>query len=344
MVYNHTAEGNHLGPTLSFKGIDNESYYRTRRGGPGALLRHHRHRQQRQRQPPGRAGTDHGLAALLGQRHARRRLPVRPGDDTDPPGRRRRPAQRVLDLDRSGSAARSDQDDRRAVGHRGLSGRRLPRRLVGVERQVPRRRPRLLARGRRHVGHGGPTAARQPGRLRGVPSSAGGERQLRHRARRVHPGRPDRVRPQAQRGQRGGQCRRRIRQQVVQRRGRGPDGQRRGQPAPRPSAAQLPGVVAARGRRTDDLGWGRARSDPGWQQQRLLPGRRDLLVRLGRRGRRAPRLHSSVDPAAPGRARAAPDLGSDRRERAEPGRGWRSCARTPSRSATTTGPTRELGR
>ncbi len=28
VVYNHTAEGNHLGPTLSFKGIDNEAYYR----------------------------------------------------------------------------------------------------------------------------------------------------------------------------------------------------------------------------------------------------------------------------------------------------------------------------
>ncbi|WP_288667493.1 glycogen debranching protein GlgX [uncultured Bifidobacterium sp.] len=28
VVYNHTAEGNHMGPTLSFKGIDNASYYR----------------------------------------------------------------------------------------------------------------------------------------------------------------------------------------------------------------------------------------------------------------------------------------------------------------------------
>jgi glycogen operon protein len=28
VVYNHTAEGNHLGPTLSLKGIDNSSYYR----------------------------------------------------------------------------------------------------------------------------------------------------------------------------------------------------------------------------------------------------------------------------------------------------------------------------
>ncbi len=28
VVYNHTAEGNHLGPVLSFKGYDNEAYYR----------------------------------------------------------------------------------------------------------------------------------------------------------------------------------------------------------------------------------------------------------------------------------------------------------------------------
>ncbi len=28
VVYNHTAEGNHMGPTLSFRGIDNLSYYR----------------------------------------------------------------------------------------------------------------------------------------------------------------------------------------------------------------------------------------------------------------------------------------------------------------------------
>ena len=36
VVYNHTAEGNHLGPTLSFRGIDNASYYRL-------LPRDHRH-------------------------------------------------------------------------------------------------------------------------------------------------------------------------------------------------------------------------------------------------------------------------------------------------------------
>jgi len=34
VVYNHTAEGNHLGPTLSFRGIDNAVYYRLQEGDP----------------------------------------------------------------------------------------------------------------------------------------------------------------------------------------------------------------------------------------------------------------------------------------------------------------------
>ncbi|MGH3480680.1 MAG: glycogen debranching protein GlgX, partial [Nocardioidaceae bacterium] len=34
VVYNHTAEGNHLGPTLSFRGIDNAAYYRLVDGDP----------------------------------------------------------------------------------------------------------------------------------------------------------------------------------------------------------------------------------------------------------------------------------------------------------------------
>ena len=35
VVYNHTAEGNRHGPTLSFRGIDNLSYYRSPPGAPG---------------------------------------------------------------------------------------------------------------------------------------------------------------------------------------------------------------------------------------------------------------------------------------------------------------------
>ena len=34
VVYNHTAEGNHLGPTLSYRGIDNPSYYRLVEANP----------------------------------------------------------------------------------------------------------------------------------------------------------------------------------------------------------------------------------------------------------------------------------------------------------------------
>ncbi|MBA3503239.1 MAG: glycogen debranching protein GlgX [Myxococcota bacterium] len=38
VVYNHTAEGNHLGPTLSFRGLDNQVYYRTVGGKPGYYM------------------------------------------------------------------------------------------------------------------------------------------------------------------------------------------------------------------------------------------------------------------------------------------------------------------
>jgi glycogen operon protein len=38
VVYNHTAEGNHLGPTLSFRGLDNHAYYRTVGDAPGYYM------------------------------------------------------------------------------------------------------------------------------------------------------------------------------------------------------------------------------------------------------------------------------------------------------------------
>jgi isoamylase len=37
VVYNHTAEGNHVGPTLSFRGIDNRSYYKLQPDNPRFL-------------------------------------------------------------------------------------------------------------------------------------------------------------------------------------------------------------------------------------------------------------------------------------------------------------------
>ncbi|HEU4438431.1 MAG TPA: glycogen debranching protein GlgX, partial [Methylomirabilota bacterium] len=38
VVYNHTGEGDHAGPTLSFRGIDNAIYYRLEPGNPGRYL------------------------------------------------------------------------------------------------------------------------------------------------------------------------------------------------------------------------------------------------------------------------------------------------------------------
>ena len=35
VVFNHTAEGDHTGPTLSFRGLDNPTYYILEDGGSG---------------------------------------------------------------------------------------------------------------------------------------------------------------------------------------------------------------------------------------------------------------------------------------------------------------------
>ena len=45
VVYNHTAEGNHLGPMLAFKGVDNVSYYRLMPDAAALLPGLHRHGQ-----------------------------------------------------------------------------------------------------------------------------------------------------------------------------------------------------------------------------------------------------------------------------------------------------------
>ncbi len=50
VVFNHTAEGDHAGPTLCFRGIDNPTYYMLEDGGV-ALRELHRLRQYPQRQP-----------------------------------------------------------------------------------------------------------------------------------------------------------------------------------------------------------------------------------------------------------------------------------------------------
>ncbi len=38
LVFNHTGEGDELGPTLSLRGLDNAAYYRRVRGTPGTMV------------------------------------------------------------------------------------------------------------------------------------------------------------------------------------------------------------------------------------------------------------------------------------------------------------------
>ena len=78
VVYNHTAEGDHRGPTLSFRGIDNAAYYRLNDDDRTLLPGLHRVRQQFQRALAARPAAHHGLAALLDPGSARGRVPVRP--------------------------------------------------------------------------------------------------------------------------------------------------------------------------------------------------------------------------------------------------------------------------
>ena len=121
---------------------------------PPPLRRLHRHRQQHEHAPPARAAADHGLPAVLGHRDARRRLPLRPRRHPRPRAPRRRQAVGVLRPHPAGPGRQPGEAHRRAVGRRRgrLPGRELPGAVVGVERQVPRRDPRLLARGRAHRG------------------------------------------------------------------------------------------------------------------------------------------------------------------------------------------------
>ena len=160
VVYNHTAEGNHLGPMLGFKGVDNASYYRLMPDDRRLLHGLHRDGQQPQPGAPERAPPDHGLAAVLRDRLPRRRLPVRPRLGPRPRVLRRRPPLGLLRHDPPGPGALAGEADRRAVGRRAgrLPGRQLPDPLDGVERRLPRLRARLLA-GRNSTSPSSPSAS-----------------------------------------------------------------------------------------------------------------------------------------------------------------------------------------
>ena len=225
VVYNHTAEGNHMGPMLSLRGIDNHAYYRVVEGEPRHYLDFTGTGNSLNMRHP------HVLQLIMDSlrywvtRDARRRVPLRPRLHAGPRAARRRPAVGVLRPRPAGPDRLAGQADRRAVGRRRgrLPGRQLPAAVVGVERSLPRHHPRLLAR---RAGDAGGVRLPLHRQLRSVPGRQpppDGVGQLRHRPRRLHAARPRVVQREAQRGQRRGQPRRRVVQPLVELRRRGSD-------------------------------------------------------------------------------------------------------------------------
>ena len=109
------------------------------------------------------------------------------------------------------------------------------------------------------------------------------QRQLRHRARRFHHARPGDLQRQAQRRQRRVQPRRIRGQPVLELRRRGRDRRCAGQRAAAPAGAEPDGHPDPGRRRADDHRRRRAGPHPAGQQQRLLPGLAHLLGALGHR-------------------------------------------------------------
>ena len=154
VVYNHTAEGNHLGPMLSLPRRrqrrpttgsmpDDPRFYMDFTGTGNTLNPVH----------PSVLRLIMDSLRYWVDRVPRRRLPLRPRVGARARVLRRRPPVGVLRRHPPGPGALAGEADRRAVGRRAgrLPGRQLPGAVVGVERHLPRRDARLLARRRARV-------------------------------------------------------------------------------------------------------------------------------------------------------------------------------------------------
>ncbi len=285
-----------------FRGIDNAAYYRLVDDDTRYYMDYTGTGNTPQRAAPARAAADHGLAALLGARDARRRLPLRPRLDARPRVLRRRPAVHVLRARAAGPGGHAGQADRRAVGRRPgrLPGRQLPAAVDRVERQVPRHGARLLARRAVTLGEFA-IAAHRLGRPLRARRAAGPSRRINFVT--AHDGFTlrDLVSYNDKHNEANGEDNRdgeptTTGPGTAASRGR-PTTPRCSRCAPGSSATSSPpccsrqGVPMLLARR-------RARPHPAGQQQRLRPGHRDSRwVRLGRR--RTARWSSSP-PRSPG--------------------------------------------
>ena len=199
VVFNHTAEGNERGATLSFKGIDNASYYQLipdqkryyiNDTGTGNTFNLHHPRVMQMVldslrywvQEMNVDGFRFDLACTLAR---------------GPTGFDRHSAflqMCLFDPVLAGVKMIAEPWD---IGPRRLSGRQLPARMGRVERQVPRRRPRRLAR-RRLRGHHHLSPLRLRGYVQPRGAAAVGLRQPRDGARWLHATRPRQLQPEAQ--------------------------------------------------------------------------------------------------------------------------------------------------
>ena len=283
VVYNHTAEGNHLGPTLSMRGIDNAAYYRLVDDdkryymdytGTGNSLN---------------VGHPHTLQLIMDSlRYWVTEMHV-DGFRFDLASTL---AREFYDVDRLSAFFELVQQDPTVsqvkliaepwdVGPGGYQVGNFPPQWTewngkyrDTVRDYWRGEPATLDEfAYRLTGSADlyEHTARRPGRLD----------QLRHRPRRLHAAGSGVLQRETQRGQQRGQPRRREPQPVVELRGGGADRRPGDQRAARPAATQFPCHTAAFAGRADDLARRRTRPHPAGQQQRLLPGQRAVLDRLG---------------------------------------------------------------
>ena len=317
VVYNHTAEGNHLGPTLSRSAASTTPPTTGSATTTSASTTTHGHRQHALSAQPAVLQLIMDSLRYWVTRDARRRLPLRPRAEPGAAVPRGGPAARVLRPRAAGSGRLAGQADRRAVGRRPgrLPGRQLPAALDGVERQVPRHGPRLLARRagvarrvrRRLSGSQRPLRGRRPRALR--------LDQLRHRARRLHAARPRLYNEKHNEANGEDNNDGEEPQPLLELRRRGADG-RPGDPrTARAPAAQHARDAAAQPGRADDPARRRDRPHPERQQQRLLPGQRDLVGRLASDRRGPARVHPDGRRAARGASGVPPPAVLHRRPR-----------------------------
>ena len=149
VVFNHTAEGDHRGPTLCFRGLDNNVYYMLEPDGAG-YANYTGCGNTFNANQPDRAAADPRQSPLLGQGNARGRLPLRPGFDPRP-GRARGARCRTRPFSgtsRSDPALAGTKLIAEAWDAAGLYqvGQLHRRQLEGVERPIPRRRAELPER------------------------------------------------------------------------------------------------------------------------------------------------------------------------------------------------------